>query len=230
MKDIVITGTSLGLGRELAKAYLEKGYRVFGCSRHAVDETEYGENYYHKITDITSDESVEAFGEWVASKTEKVDILINCAGLLERDIDCDLPDLNVSDLLPMINTNALGPLRVCKAIIPLILKGEDYLIVNITSEAGTIKSDNYYREMYGYCMSKAALNKGSLLVQRYLKPYGVDVLMVHPGWMLTRMGGDDAPIHPSESCEKIVKLIDERTPEMFAEFRMYDYTGKVRNW
>ena len=89
--------------------------------------------------------------------------------------------------------------------LPLLEKGEHKLILNISSEAGSI-ADCWRESEFAYSMSKAALNMQSKILQNHLKPRGFKILAVHPGWMRTDMGGADADISPDEAAEGIFNL------------------------
>jgi NAD(P)-dependent dehydrogenase (short-subunit alcohol dehydrogenase family) len=108
--------------------------------------------------------------------------------------------------LPVYQVNAVGPLIVVKYALPLLRKGQRKLIINFSSEAGSIGAC-WRKSEYAYCMSKAALNMASRILQNALKEEGFKVLALHPGWFSSDMGGVDAPITPAEAAEEIVKLV-----------------------
>jgi NAD(P)-dependent dehydrogenase (short-subunit alcohol dehydrogenase family) len=85
------------------------------------------------------------------------------------------------------------------------------LIVNISSEAGGIGTAWRKRE-FSYCMSKAALNMASQLLQNALKDEQIKVLSVHPGWFSSDMGGSQAPITPSQAAQDVVKIVAKSWP------------------
>jgi NAD(P)-dependent dehydrogenase (short-subunit alcohol dehydrogenase family) len=109
----------------------------------------------------------------------------------------------------------------------LLTAGRRKLIVNISSEAGSI--GNCWRSAeFGYCMSKAALNMQSKILQNNLGPQGFKVLAIHPGWMQTDMGGAQADIHPDVSAQGIFELaLKEWKPE---DAIYMDYQGNVLPW
>ena len=77
-------------------------------------------------------------------------------------------------------------------------------------------------------MSKTALNMQSKILQNYLGPDGFKILVLHPGWMRTDMGGADADIHPDESAESIFRLA---TKDWQPSDGIYmDYDGSPRRW
>ena len=125
--------------------------------------------------------------------------------------------------------NALGPLRVTKALIGLLRRGSKKPLVNISSEAGSMTSHADYINRYDYCMSKAALNIQSVILQRYLKPEGIRVLLFNPGWMHTPMGGPDAPVNPDDSARGIADL-SESLRSRPDSYMYWNYNGTERPW
>jgi NAD(P)-dependent dehydrogenase (short-subunit alcohol dehydrogenase family) len=117
-----------------------------------------------------------------------------------------LEQADFSVYFPTYQVNAIGPLLVVKYALPLLRLGNQRLIVNFSSEAGSIGACWRTRE-YSYCMSKAALNMASQILQNALKEEGIKVLVLHPGWFSSDMGGANAPITPIEAAEEIVKLV-----------------------
>jgi NAD(P)-dependent dehydrogenase (short-subunit alcohol dehydrogenase family) len=113
------------------------------------------------------------------------------------------------------------------AVSPLLKKGDRKLIINVSSEAGSI-ADCWRESEFAYSMSKAALNMQSKILQNYLKPRGFKVLAVHPGWMQTDMGGADADIPADEAAEGIFRLAEKNwNPD--DEIYM-DYRGQPLPW
>jgi len=123
--------------------------------------------------DVTDLKSVSESVRRVAETSDSLDILINNAGVNFPQSKLPLPELDLEDghLESMMDVNAFGPLRVTRQFLPLLENGRLKRIVNISSEAGSIE-DCGRESWFGYCMSKAALNMQSSLLQRYLKPKG----------------------------------------------------------
>lgn len=210
-KEILITGASRGLGFYLVKRYLEEGSRVFAGYRNNNEEgliglkQEYGDLLELVVLDVANTASVEAAAKQITELTDHLDIIINSAG-----VHCDtsfdiLETTNLDDCSWVYEVNAVGPLRVVKAFLTLIRKGNAPKIINISSESGSITWSGRVKE-FDYCMSKAALNMGSKLLSNYLKEDNVTVLAVQPGWMRTDMGGPNADLDPYETAVKLVTL------------------------
>jgi len=166
----------------------------------------------------------------VASLTQTLDILINNAAVyLPSKLVKPLSELDLTDghLEATLNVNTFGPLRVTQQFLPLLDKGAGKLIINVSSEAGSI-GDCRRSSEYAYCMSKAALNMQSRILQNDLGSRGFRVLVIHPGWMRTDMGGPEADIHPDEAAEGIFGL--SMKPWKAGESLYMDYQGKSLPW
>ena len=218
MYDIVITGADRGLGYALCEVFVEKGWRVF-AGQFMADWPQLGElkakwgDMLHIISlDVSSDASVKAAGEYVASVTDKVDMLINNAGVGGRgegSLFNDEPFDSRSPLLPY-NTNALGMMRVTEALFPLLEKGEKRLCF-VSSEAGSI-APGHRKEGFGYTMSKTSINMGVRLVFNALRPKGFKIRLYNPGWMRSYMGGKKSTVgklEPEESAQVAYKQFTE---------------------
>ena len=234
MKKVLVTGAAGGLGACLVREYLSRNYRVFGADivRHEeigkmMDEA--GGNYLFFETDVSDTDSVRELADRVGAETDSLDILINAAGIIRPESESLLESFDVDGSMKLFNVNALGPLRVTKACIGLLRRGEDRLLVNISSEAGSMTSHADYINRYDYCMSKAGLNIQSVILQRYLKPEGIRVLLFNPGWMHTQMGGPEAPVDPADSARGIADLA-ESLRTRFDSYMYWNYNGTERPW
>lgn len=234
-QKVLVTGANKGLGLALTKFYLEKGCEVFSCIRNNPSEelSILKQKFDVKLNiikmDVSNDDSVISAAEEIKKLTNSLDILINNAAILYDNYSkVPLEEVNTEIALETFNTNTLGALRVNKALLSLVKAGETKVIANISSEAGSI-GENWRDNMYDYCMSKAALNMQSAILQLYVKPYGIKVLAFHPGWMITDMGGKNAAITPEVSAEGIMKLIEEYQGKL-DDIMYMDYTGKPYQW
>lgn len=233
MKNVVITGISGGLGRCLAKEYLSQGDYVFGFDIEERGILSYleeeKENLSFELLDVGKDESVEKGISSIAQKISRLDILVNCAGVLTENSGKVLEEFDINGSCDVFNINALGPLRMVKAVLPLLRKSEEAVILNISSEAGSLQTHAGYTYRYDYCMSKAALNMQSIILQRYLEKDNIRVLTVHPGWMRTSMGGEEAPLLPDEVAVNIRKLVNHHQYD-YHNMVFMDYNDEVRPW
>jgi NAD(P)-dependent dehydrogenase (short-subunit alcohol dehydrogenase family) len=204
-----VTGADRGLGRALAERLLAKGWRVF-AGQYMPDWPALGELQQRYPTllslvplDVTSDDAVRAAAAQVAAQVDRVDMLINNAGVLARSTMIGLREpQNYDDMLWMYEVNALGPLRVVEAFLPLLDKGGMKRLCFVSSEAGSINRGER-QAWYGYCMSKTALNRGVKVLHNKLRPEGYTFRVIHPGWMRTYMNGaknTTADMEPEEAA------------------------------
>lgn len=234
MKTVLITGSSGGLGSSLVMEYIERGFFVFGCDiqkGHKLDliASQYPKQFTFITMDAGNDDSVQSAAKTVAQQTKALDIIVNAVGILPPNSANKLEDFDITASLEVFNINALGPLRVAKAFVDLLKKGEDKVLVNISSEAGSMTTHNNYINRYDYCMSKAGVNMQSVILQRYFKPDGIKVLAVHPGWMKTGMGGEKAVVEPETSAKGIADLA-EAHKHLLDNGIYFDYDGSSRAW
>jgi NAD(P)-dependent dehydrogenase (short-subunit alcohol dehydrogenase family) len=231
---VLVTGADAGLGFSLVKRFLRGEYDVFaGLYRSAADlerlTLEYPDSLRLVPLNVAETESVCQAAGQVARQTNALDIVINNAGVHLENSKQALEQLDLADghLQQTMEVNAFGPLRVVQQFLPLLENGRRKLIVNISSEAGSI-TDCRRDNQFAYCMSKAALNMQSKILQNYLEPRGFKVLAVHPGWIRTRMGGAHAHLPADESAEAVFQLA---LREWSAEDPMYvDYRGVPLPW
>lgn len=235
LQKVFITGADKGLGLALVSRFLRAGWLVFAGIHASADNLgdltwEHGQHLVCVPLDVTNMASVLAALQQVSGRTPALDILINNAAIyLPPKPVRPLSELDLEDghLEATLDVNAFGSLRVTQQFLPLLEKGDRKLIINISSEAGSI-SDCRRTSEYAYCMSKAALNMQSRILQNDLKPKGFTVLVIHPGWMRTDMGGLEADLHPDESAEGIFGL---SLKSWKAEDPIYmDYRGNRLPW
>ncbi|MGE5597810.1 MAG: SDR family oxidoreductase [Bacteroidota bacterium] len=229
---VLITGADEGLGLALAKRFLAGGYTVL-AGQYRSDLSSLAELAARSPDlrtiplDVTSEASVRAAAAEAELCSSRLDVLINNAGIHPPASNNALPLVDFAAMERTLAVNAIGPLRVVQRFLPLVLAGEKKLLVNISSEAGSIGACRRKAE-FDYCMSKAALNMQSKILQNYLRDIGVKVLALHPGWMRTAMGGPDADLAPEEAADAIYNLAAAPPP---LDGPIYlDYLGREMPW
>ncbi|MBN2351621.1 MAG: SDR family oxidoreductase [Spirochaetales bacterium] len=229
---ILITGAARGIGFALAKLFLENGFTVFALSATLRDElTALAGTRPDRLLlfrcDVTNEDEIAAAAAGVARYTPMLDVLVNNAAVLIENRAWDLDKVDFEAMKKTYDVNSVAPLRVIKHFIGPLLRGKRKLLVNVTSEAGSI-GDAWRKSEFGYCMSKAALNMASAILQNRYRDGGVKVLALHPGWVRTDMGGPEAPIPPEDSAAKLFALIRRKWR---AEDPIYfDLDGKPMQW
>lgn len=228
---ILVSGASRGLGHELVKKYLELGYEVFACVRSLGKEQfgelkeRFGDALQVVVMDVASTESVESAAGMVKSKTPELDMIINNAAIYPEGGLKVLEELDVDNFNKTYNINTLGALRVAKEFAGLLGKGSMKTLVNISSEAGSIGSCNREKE-FDYCMSKAALNMESVILQNYLGKRDIKVLALHPGWIRSDMGGPEADLSVEEAAGYVMGVVDRYRKDLGGPIYL-DYKGSI---
>jgi NAD(P)-dependent dehydrogenase (short-subunit alcohol dehydrogenase family) len=215
-QNAFITGANRGLGLELTRVLLQKSYRVFAINRRESGallqlRDEFADSLLLYSADVTDEPAIEDVILRISEEFNHIDLLVNNAAVhLEQTMPA-LEQVDFSVYLPSFSVNAVAPLIVVKHALPLLRRGDGKLIVNVSSEAGGIGTA-WRKSEYSYCMSKAALNMASQLLQNALKEEGIKVLALHPGWFSSDMGGSQAPITPLQAAQDVVKLLTRSWP------------------
>jgi NAD(P)-dependent dehydrogenase (short-subunit alcohol dehydrogenase family) len=202
-----VTGANRGIGRALVEVLLAQGHIVVGaCRKPGALQGLSHPNLKVVALDVDDDASATACASAVAAQVDRLDSVLNVAGILPQPYDAPLERLDLQLLRDAFETNVLGPLRVTRALLPLLRKGVNPRVVNVTSGVGSIeRTDNPH--FYAYGPSKAALNKVSRTLAFELKPAGITVVALDPGWVQTDMGGAAAPLKPQESAAAIAATL-----------------------
>lgn len=224
-KTAVVTGAGQGLGFSLVKEALKRKYNVLALELSNFTELNklHNDNLTVKKCDVTDYNDCVAAANALQSDT--VDLLVNNAGIwLDSDrLKLDDKDFDFEKFIPQYEVNSVGMLKAAKAFMPYVEVSNLKTVINISSEAGSI--ENAWRVCeYGYCMSKAAQNMASKLLQNSYADKGVKVYSVHPGWMITPQGlagksGENAPKQePDKTAFALFNLAEgERRKETFIE-------------
>ena len=226
MPTVLITGANRGLGLEFVRSFAAEGWRVHACARNiekakrvkAID----GDVVCHKL-DVTNGLKVASLARSLAE--EPLDLLINNAGVYGPRTGFGETDYDEWDAV--LQVNVLAPLRLVERFIGMLAKGEGRTVVNVSSRMGSIAS-NTTGSSYIYRSSKAALNMVTKGLSVDLAPRGVTVVSLHPGWVQTDMGGEEADIPAEESIAGMRKVIAGLSPADSGKF--FNYDGSEIGW
>jgi NAD(P)-dependent dehydrogenase (short-subunit alcohol dehydrogenase family) len=220
MAKVVVTGGNRGIGLELVRQLAQRGDEAVAVCRSPSPElTALGVRVESGV-DVSDDASVRDLAERLSG--ERIDVLINNAGILRHDA---LGGVDFARVRDQIEVNALGPLRITQALLGGLGRGSKVAL--ITSRMGSI-ADNSSGAMYGYRMSKAALNAAGMSLARDLQSRGVAVIILHPGYVRTEMTGGGGNVDAAEAASNLIARIDELTPETSGSFRHAN--GEVLPW
>ncbi len=239
MKSLAfITGADRGLGLALCSGLLEQGWEVF-AGQYMPEWPELSElsdqypGLLHPVPlDVSSLESVQAAADAVAATTDHIDLLINNAGVLSADFENSIRKRqDYAEMHRQYNINALGPLRVVEAFLPLTDRGRLKRLCFVSSEAGSITRAGR-TGWFGYCMSKAALNMAAKILFSDLKDDGYTFRVYHPGWMKTYIEGEknvQAHLEPETSANKAIPIFLNQNKNE-EHLSMVDYEGNEWPW
>jgi NAD(P)-dependent dehydrogenase (short-subunit alcohol dehydrogenase family) len=226
MKTFVVTGADRGIGEALVVALAARGDAPIACCLGDSPALRARGIRVEPGVDVTSDAAVAALRERLAGVS--IDVLVNVAGIYEGG---EFPRLDLDKCRREYEVNALGPLRITQALLPLVAPNGKVAIV--TSRVGSL-GENLSGGHYGYRMSKAAANMLGVCLALDLAKRGVAVACLHPGTVRTEMtrqipssvGGPF--VEPSESARGLLERIDELTLETTGRFRHAN--GEMLPW
>jgi NAD(P)-dependent dehydrogenase (short-subunit alcohol dehydrogenase family) len=227
---VLITGTSSGIGFLLAQRLATRGYRVFGTSRRDAAPVD-GVTVLH--LDVTNDNSVIACVEAMFRLVGGIDILVNNAGRLDEG---PLEEFSAADLHTVFDTNVFGAARVTNAVLPAMRAQRSGRIVNVSSLAGLMPVPF----MGAYCASKHALESYSESLRYELRPLGIHVSLIEPGYFRTGLadrkhrktpsisdydpqrqaafatfdGDERTAADPSPVIDRLVRILESRRPRL----------------
>jgi len=232
MPSILITGSNRGLGLEWARQYATDGWRVYATCRHPSEAAELHKlaNQYPALTvhrlDVTRQDEIQSVAAEL--RNDAVDILLNNAGVYVEKFDDTLAaGLSYDDWLDTLRVNTLGAMRVTAAFVEHVARSRQRLVIAVTSHMGSIGEISSPGSYY-YRSSKAALNASMKGLSLELRSRGIGVLLLHPGWVQTRMGGPGAQLTAAQSVRGM-RAIAERF-RLADSGRFLRYNGTEIPW
>ena len=217
---MVITGANRGIGLEFAKQYLVQGYEVTAVVRKPSTELqELSVNIIEGI-DVSKSNDVARLASALSGKS--IDVLINNAGIFENE---SLANMDFEAINAQLQINAVAPVRVTHALQANLDSGSK--VAMITSRMGSI-ADNGSGAYIGYRMSKAALNAAGVSLAHELKPKGVTVALLHPGFVQTQMVNFAGDIPPQVAAERLIQRIEELNLDNTGSF--WHSNGDILPW
>ena len=226
------TGANKGIGFEFARQLARKGFHVFLGARNTEageaavrklnkegEKEDYGKDHsgvavaFIKI-DVSKPESIRRAAEEFSRKSDRLDTLVNNAGILlddDKDVLTVAPELFETTL----RTNTLGALLVSQAFVPFLKKSDAPRIVNVSSSGGQL-TDGADGWAPAYCISKTALNGVTVQLAAALPKFAVN--SVCPGWVRTDMGGANATRSVADGASGVVWLAADAPQNQTSKF------------
>ncbi|XP_068169493.1 C-signal [Antennarius striatus] len=252
--SVLVTGASRGIGLQIVESLAAGGFcpgkiiataRQPGSAQKLQELAEKHPNIHIITLDILDQESIEKCVENVGRlvQNDGLNCLINNAGLKAVD---NLPTVTVDNMTQLFHTNAVAPLMISKAFLPLLKRAASRVgagaardmsiqraaVINISSLMGSLQltwgehcKDKIW---YPYRTSKSALNMVSRCMALELEPDGILCVAIHPGWVRTDMGGPQGQLSPEESISSILSVIGGLTENNHGSF--LSFTGETLPW
>ncbi|ACI97835.1 SDR family oxidoreductase [Rhodospirillum centenum] len=228
MPTLVVTGASRGIGLEFARQYAADGWRVIAGVRNPdqADALRAVSGVEIRRLDVADPAGIEAFAAGLEG--EVVDLLINNAGIMgPHPHQQSQVTLDTAGWEETLRVNALGPVLVTLALTPNLTRALRPVVATVSSQMGSM-ADNSSGGYYAYRMSKAAVNMGMKNLSLDLRDRNIAVVVLHPGWVQTDMGGDQAPVKPAESVAGLRRVL--AGVGIGHSGRFYSYRGEELPW
>lgn len=227
MKKIaLVTGANRGIGLEFVRQLKDSDYYVIACCRNPSKATQLKQMADQIIQlDITKDKDIDQLTKTLNNKP--IDLLVNNAGT-SGEPGVTINHIERNNFLNVLNINCIGTVKICDALLPNLQASQDKNIIVISSRMGSI-SDNEQGRSYAYRASKAALNCVMRSFAIDVKSMGIHVMLLHPGWVRTDMGGENAVVEVEASVAGMLTQAEQYMPESHArELRRFD--GGTIDW
>lgn len=231
MTTILITGANRGLGLEFCKQYAQENWNVIACCREpekATDLTKLANEFSNisvlrlNVSDLNQIDQLAKQLDGIA-----IDVLLNNAGIYGDESGHGFGNLDYEQWQKNMTVNVFAPVKLTEAFLPNLQRGEQKKVVAMSSLMGSIE-DNGSGGSILYRSSKSALNSAMKSIAIDNKQKKIAILILHPGWVKTDMGGSNAPMEIPESVSKMRATIANFTLEQSGEFLRYD--GKQLPW
>jgi len=214
MQRIMVTGANRGIGLGFVRVYLERGDQVFaGCRRPTAAAAlgDLARQMPGRCTivalDVTSEPDIVDAADQVGQHTDAIDVLINNAGVFFPSTS--LAEIDAEELISSVAVNALGPLLVSRAFMPLLEAGTRPRVVNITAPTRPL-TDLTATGNHSYVASRYAANALTRMMADELGDRGIITVALWPGYLRTDMNGmDERATPPEDALPAVVDVIDD---------------------
>lgn len=225
MSSALVLGASRGIGMEFVRQYLADGWQVYGTHRNEEDRLKLRDVGAHTLR-LDVQEPSDVHGLAWQLEGEELDAIVINAGVYGPRMSSIASPPSDEDFDHVMRTNVLGAMRLMPVIAPLLIPSRGTLAF-ISSRMGSISETN---ATYGamYRVSKAATNMVARMAHAEYSGAGVRILVLHPGWVRTDMGGPNADVEVEVSVNGMRTVIADSTA--YASGSFHDYRGKSLAW
>jgi len=220
-RTVLITGCSTGIGRATAVAFLEDGWTTYATARTPSDIEDLGEMGCETAKlDVVEQDHVDRVVDRITEEQGRIDCLVNNAGMAES---AALEEVPTESLQYQFDVNVLGPHRLIRTVLPHMREQEDGTIVNVSSVMGLVAMPS----MGPYAGTKHAMEGLTDALRTEVDPFGIDVVLVEPGWIKTKIGDKgEERIRDNESPDSpYTKLHDNGIA--YKDMMMETFSGDV---
>lgn len=225
----LVTGANRGIGLEFTRQLKQRGERLIVTARDpdAAGELRALLDQGDRIEplDVADPGSAARLGNQLGG--ERIDVLINNAGVGGKGQK--LEETDTENILRVLDVNSVGPMRVTRALLPQLRAGGRKLIVNVSSQLGSITNAKG-GSSYAYRSSKAALNMLTRHLAVELGAEGFTCVTIHPGWVQTDMGGPQAHLTTAQSVSSILTSIIDAAERDSHNGTFRNYDGSELPW
>ncbi|MBN2616976.1 MAG: SDR family oxidoreductase [Spirochaetales bacterium] len=211
IRNIVVTGATSGIGKEITKTLLDLGYNVAFCGRskdkmqRLINDLPCSCNYMYSTFDLTNEEEVDRFVDKAVTLFGHIDVLINCAGA--NSSRSSVSDLKTSDLLNMININLVAPFTLMREVYNKSMRErKSGIIINILSTVC-----NFSNEGIGaYTASKTGFDGLLKVFRKEVRENNIKVCSVYPGGVDTPFRDVSRPLYlkPETVANAVISILD----------------------
>ena len=220
-RSALIVGASRGIGEGLARTLASRGWQVTATVRDRSRTGALGDGIEIETVDIDYPDQIAALGDRLGGA--KFDLIFVVAGISNGNPATPIHQIATEEAIRIYRVNALGPLALIEALEANVASGGQVALMSSTLGSVARNTEGGYD---AYRASKAALNT---LARSYAARHrGRGVLVVHPGWVRTDMGGSGADIDVTESVRGIADMLDARVGETDAVF--VDWKNREVPW
>jgi NAD(P)-dependent dehydrogenase (short-subunit alcohol dehydrogenase family) len=219
-KYALVTGGNKGIGFAICQGLLKAGFEVILAARSidkakdAIEKLQSAQ-VHPLVLDVADDNSIHQAVTDLSQELGHLDVLINNAGIYP-DEGVNILTIDRQLLARTIDTNTFGAIRTTQAFLPLLTTATAARVINLSSSLGAL--DGLSADVPSYGLSKLALNGATIMLSAALKPQGIAVYSMCPGWVRTDMGGSSATRSPEQGADTAIWLATAASPAPSGKF------------